>query len=78
MYLTGGLIMTQTVQSCSWPSLSEADKDLPKAEEEILNLLLALYANMSKINKDLKKLDYIFTKILMDLNIHFEEIKQGE
>jgi hypothetical protein len=84
MYLTGGFIMTQTVQLCSWASLSEADKELPigkdltKAEaEEKLKFLLLVYEIMSKISKDLDKLDYELKKTCIKLCNHYEKLKEG-
>jgi hypothetical protein len=62
--------MTQTVQLCSWASLSATDKDLIKPEEEILNLLLSTYDNMSKFNDNLDKLNNSFIKIFSALNIY--------
>jgi hypothetical protein len=77
--------MTKTVQPCSWPSLSEADKDLPiskgltKAEAEAkLKFLLSAYDIMGKMNENLDKLDYMIKKTCMELSNYYEKVKEGE
>jgi hypothetical protein len=74
--------MTQTVQPCSWASLSETDKDLPigkvltKAEaEEKLKFLLSAYDIMSKISECLDKLDYELKKTCKELSNYYEKVK---
>jgi len=80
----GGSIMPQTIQSCSWASLSEAakdfsiGKDLTKAEaEEKLNFLLSAYDIINKINENLGKLDYAIKKTCIELCNHYEKVKEG-
>jgi len=74
--------MNQTVQPCSWASLSEADKGLPiskdltKAEaEEKLNFLLSAYDILIQISESLDKLDYKLTKTCIELSNYYEKVK---
>ena len=75
--------MTQTVQPCSWVSLSKADKDLPigkdltKAEaEKKLKFIFSTYDIVSRIIGNLNKLDYEIKEISSETDKDLIKLKE--
>jgi hypothetical protein len=64
--------MTQTIQSSSWASLSEAGKDLNlnKSETEAnVSLLFSVLDGLNKLCEKLNRLDYLIKKRNMEQNM---------
>jgi hypothetical protein len=70
--------MTQTIQSCSRISLSNADNDLVKNRKNEpkvnLSLLSELSEDLTKLNGRLIGLDYEMEKKIMELEVYLKRL----
>jgi hypothetical protein len=67
--IEGGFILSQTIQSSSWASLSEAGKDLtiPKHEtEDNISLLLQVFDSLNDLCEKLNRLNYLLQRKNME------------
>jgi hypothetical protein len=69
--------MTQTIQPCSWATLSNEEKDLNQTEDNKI-LLLSVFDSMNELIKTVNKLNYVLQRKKLEHILYQEDKKEGE